>query len=85
MQQPYVKFMGCTRQVTQHVAFQYSDECRARLIAEVSVYDASMLLWIDESGCNKRNSVRKEAYGIRGITLKTTDSSTEALASQPYQ
>lgn len=65
-----LKFMGCTRQVTQHVALQRSDECRARFMAEVSVYDVSMLIWIDESGCDKRNSVRKRAYGIRGITPK---------------
>ena len=78
-----LKFMGCTRQVTQHIALQRSDECRARFMAEVSVYDESMLIWIDESGCDKRNSVRKRAYGISGIT--PTDSSSEVLASEPYQ
>ena len=27
-----------------------------------------MLIWVDESGCDRRNCVRKRAYGIRGMT-----------------
>ena len=29
-----------------------------------------MLLWIDESGCDKRNSLRKRAYSMKGMTPK---------------
>ena len=47
--------MGCSRQVIQHVALQRNDECRAKFMAEVSVYEPAMLVWIDESGCDKRN------------------------------
>ena len=63
-----LKFMGCTRQVIQHIALQRDEEQRARFMAEVSVYDPSMLLWIDESGCDRRHSMRKRAYAIRGKT-----------------
>ena len=63
-----LKFMGCTRQVIQHIAMQRSDELRAKFMAEISVYDPSMLIWVDESGCDRRNTIRKRAYGIRGIT-----------------
>lgn len=63
-----LKYMGCTRQVMRHVALQQSDEQRARFMAEVSVYDPSMLIWIDESGCDRRHSRRKRAYSLRGIT-----------------
>ena len=52
----------------RHVALQQSDEQRGRFMAEVSVYDPSMLIWIDESGCDRRNSRRKRAYSLRGIT-----------------
>ena len=59
--------MGCTRQVLQHIALQRDEEQRARFMAEVSVYDPSILLWIDESGCDRRHSTRKRcAYAIRG-------------------
>ena len=54
-----LKFMGCTRQVIQRVALQRSDERRAKFMAEVSVFDPSMLIWIDESGCDRRNCMRK--------------------------
>ena len=37
-------------------------------MAHVSVYDPSMLVWLDESGCVRRNSMRKRAYSIRGET-----------------
>ena len=36
-----LKFMGCTRQVLQHIALQRDEEQRARFMAEVSVYDPS--------------------------------------------
>lgn len=41
---------------------------RAKFMADVSIYNLSMLVWIDESGCNRRNSIRKyDGYSIRGI------------------
>lgn len=63
-----LKYMGCTRQVIQRIALQRSDEKRARFMAEVSAYDPSMLIWIDESGCDRRNYIRKRGYSVRGMT-----------------
>ena len=62
--------MGCTRQVIQRVALQRSDEQRAKFMADVSRYDPSMLLWIDKSGCDRRNCMRKRGYSLRGMTPK---------------
>ncbi len=36
-------------------------------MAEVSVYNPSILVCIDESGCDRRNSIRKYGYSVRGI------------------
>ena len=63
-----LRLMGCTRQVIQHIAVQRSDELRANFMAKISVYDPSMLIWVDESGCDRRNSLRKRAYSVRGFT-----------------
>ena len=63
-----LRHMGCTSQVMQHVALQQSEEERAHFMARVSVYDPFMLIWLDESGCDGRNSRRKRAYSVRGIT-----------------
>jgi len=62
-----MKFMGCTRQVIRHIAIQRSDAMRAKFMSEISIYDPSMFVWIDESGCDRRNSTRKFGYSIRGI------------------
>ena len=37
-------FMGCSRQVIKHIPVQHSEEMRAKFMAEISVYDPSMLL-----------------------------------------
>ena len=52
-----------------HVAIQRSDELRAKFMAEVSLYDPSMLIWLDESGCDIRNTIRKYGYSMRGLPL----------------
>lgn len=36
-------------------------------MSKLSIYDPSMLVWIDESGCDRRNSFRKYGYSIRGL------------------
>lgn len=63
-----LKYMGCTRQVIQHIALQRDDEMRAKFMAEVSAYDPLMLLFLDESGHDQRNYIRKRGYGVRGMT-----------------
>ena len=64
-----LKFMGCTRQTMHHVAIQKSEVCRGRFMAEISVYDPSMLTWLDETGCDGRNIIRKYGYSLRGMPL----------------
>ena len=33
------------------------------------IYDPAMLIWIDETGCDRRNTVRKFGYSIRGMPI----------------
>ena len=62
-----LKAMGCSRQRIQYIALQCSEECRARYMAEISIYDPAMSVWIDETGCDRRNSKRRYGYSVRGI------------------
>ena len=62
-----LKIMGCTRQRMRHVALQQSESMRAKCMAEISIYDPAMFLWIDESGFDNRNSIRKFGYSVRGM------------------
>ena len=64
-----LKYMGCSRQAMHHVALQQSETSRARFMAEISVYDPSMLVWLDESGCDRRHTIRKYGYSLRGKPL----------------
>ena len=56
--------MGCTRQVMRRVAIQCSDT-----LAEISIYDPRMFVWLDETGCDRRNTLRKCGYSLRGISI----------------
>ena len=44
---------------------------RQHFMAEVTVYLPGMLIFIDETGADNRNLVRKYGYSIRGKPLKT--------------
>ena len=64
-----LKFTGCTRQCMHHVALKWSDTLRAQFMATVSMCDPSMLVWLDESGHDRRHTIRKQAYSFRGMPL----------------
>lgn len=64
-----LKLMNCTRQAMHRVAIQRSDQMRAKFMAEISLYSPKMLMWLDESGCDRRNTIRKYGYSMRGIPL----------------
>ena len=64
-----LRYMGCTRQAMHQVALQQSDASRARFMAEISVYDPSMLVFLDESGCDRRHTIRKYGYSLRGMPM----------------
>ena len=40
---------------------------RAKVRAENSVYDSSMLVWLNESGCDRRNAIQKYRYSVRAM------------------
>ena len=44
---------------------------RAEYQAEVSVYDSSMFVFVDESGCNRNNEIRKCGYSLCGFPAKS--------------
>ena len=59
-----LKFMGCTRQVIQHMGLQHRDDCRA---AEVSVYDPAMRVWVDESALEEETISKDYVLSTDGI------------------
>ena len=37
-------------------------------MAEISMYNPDMIIWLDETGCDQRHSTRKWSYGMHGMT-----------------
>ena len=61
-----LKKLGFTRKRLQLVALQRSDVLRARFQADVSTFSSEMFLFVDETGCDRRNALRKFGYSVRG-------------------
>ena len=51
-----------------YIALQQSEAKRSTYMAEISAFRPEMLLWIDETGCDRRNSLRRYRYSVRGTT-----------------
>ena len=58
-----VQHLGLTRKKVQRIALQCSEELQLQFMAEISMFDPEMIIWIDETGSVRRNSVR--SYGYR--------------------
>ena len=53
------------------IAIRRSEVLRAKYMAEIEAFDPDMLVFLDRTGCDKRNSIRQFGYGLRGITPVT--------------
>ena len=61
------KALGLTRQKMKREAIQRSEERRAEFMAEISAFSPDMLVFLDETGSDRRNSIRQFGYGLRGV------------------
>ena len=48
------------------VAVQQSEELRARYVAEISLYRPDMLVFLDETGSDRKTAMRKFGHSLRG-------------------
>ena len=61
---------GLTRQKMITTASQRDELLREQFISDVSVYNPDMLVFIDETGADRRNLLRSHGYSIRGKPLR---------------
>ena len=59
---------GYTRKKIQQIARQRSVEYRAAFMAQVLQYDQEYFVWVDETGSDAKNHIRKFGYALRGQT-----------------
>jgi len=60
---------GFTRQKLRITALQQSEYLRQTYIEEVSIYSPEMLIFLDETGADRRNILRRHGYSMRGRPL----------------
>ena len=53
------------------VAIQRDDGLRVQFVSDMSLYEQEMLIFIDETGSDKRDSLRKYGYSLRGRPAKS--------------
>ena len=54
----------------KQVAIRRSDVLRAQYMAEMSTFDPAMLVFIDKTGSERRNSICQYAYALRGTLVQ---------------
>lgn len=62
----FLKESNFTRQKMQLVAAQHDKELREQFTIDVSLYQRHMLVFVDETGSDCRDAMRRYGYGIRG-------------------
>ena len=67
----FLRKTNFTRQKLQLIARQRDEELRRQFLTEVSLYTPEMCLFVDETGADRRDSLRKYGYGIRGKPPKS--------------
>ena len=55
-----------------NIARQRSELLRQYFMAECEQYDADMLVFVDETGCDRRTSMRKFGYALKGMDVSRT-------------
>ena len=61
---------GFTHQKLHTTALQRDEFLRQQFISDVSVYSRDMLVFVDETGADRRNKMRRYGYSLRGKPLR---------------
>ena len=62
-----MKRNGFTRKKIQYIAKQRSVQYRADFLAHALLFRKEQFVWIDETGSDKRQSLRKFGYSLKGL------------------
>jgi len=62
----FLSRVGFSRQKMKYAALQRDESLRSQFVTDVSIYRLDMLIFLDESGLDKRAGLRKYGYSLRG-------------------
>ena len=60
--------LGFTRQKLRKTALQRGQEKHGEFLAEIACLDPNMFVWLDETGYDHHNNIRRYGYGLSGMT-----------------
>ena len=63
-----LKRYGITRKKIRQVARQRCNALRGAFMAQTFLFNREMFVWVDETGTDKRDQLRKYGYALRGTT-----------------
>ena len=66
-----MRLYGITRKRIRQVALQRCDALHGAFMAQYAVFHRNQFVWVDETGSDKRDHIRKYGYAIRGSTPVT--------------
>ena len=61
------KERGFTRKRIEAIALQRSEQKRIEHMVEMLLFNLDMFIWIDDTGSDRRKSMRSYRYSLRGI------------------
>ena len=85
-----VRRVELTRQSIHRIVLQRSAIERAAFKVQIELMDPSFFVWLDETGCDRRYSPWRKAYGLRGsppvsVRLNLTQSRLSAISAMPIK
>jgi hypothetical protein len=63
----FLQRVGFSRQRMKTVATQRDAKLHSQFVSGVSIYNQDMLIFLDESGSDKHDCLRKYGYSLRGV------------------
>ena len=66
----FLKESGFSHQKMLQVAIQRDCFARQRYLVDISAYNPETLIFLDETGADRRNYLRKFGYSVRGLPIK---------------
>lgn len=63
-----LKRHGYTRKKIRQVASQRCSDLRAHFMAEMTWFSVDKIVWLDETGSDKKTTIRKFGHSLRGTT-----------------
>ena len=66
----FLKKSNFTRKKMQLIAAQRDEDVRSTFVIDVTIYVRRLIVFIDETGCDRRNAIQRYAYGLRGKPVR---------------